>query len=104
MSWFNHQPDMYTRMVLKTVLAAAFLLHSVFGSAVSPLRPRHGHFRSTTFQKREKRAADLSQVCLKKGHRWGSCQRIVSAEGLSGDEARVNFILVWAVTCITDKS
>jgi len=57
--------------------------------------------RATTFQKR---AADLSQVCLKKGHRWGSCERIVSAEGLSGDEAGVNFILVWAVTRITDKS
>ena len=97
-------------MVLKTVLAAAFLLHSVFGFALSPLRPSApwpsacNFARATTFQKREKRAADLTQVCLKKGHRWGSCQRIVSADGLSGDEARVNFILVWAVTCITDKS
>ena len=92
-------------MVLKTVLAAAFLLHSVFGSALSPLRPfalgMAIFARATTFQKR---AADLSQVCLKKGHRWGSCERIVSAEGLSGDEAGVNFILVWAVTRITDKS
>ena len=38
-------------------------------------------------------------VCLKKGRKWGPCERTVS-EDLSGEQARVSFILVWAVTCI----
>ena len=45
----------WCEMVLKTVLAAAFLLHSVFGSALSPLRPfalgMAIFARATTFQK-----------------------------------------------------
>ena len=52
--------------------------------------------RTTTFQK--KRAADTAPVCIKKGHRWGSCERIVSANAPPGDEARVTFMLVWAGT------